>query len=267
MILSDCHMHTWFSKDSQADPEAMVKEAVNRGLKAVCFTDHEDKDYVFDGVEYIFDADEYFQTMRGLQEKYKNQIEIRIGVEIGFQPHLGGFYKEFTKSNPFDYVIGSVHNVGGKDPYLDDFFTGRTDAECYRQTFEETLADLKSIRDFDALGHLDYVVRYGKNREKDYHIEAYKDIVEAILRHLIEHGKGLELNMAGLKYGLPFAHPVPEVLKWYRELGGEIVTVGADAHKPEHIAYEYAKASEILKTCGFDYYTEFIGRNPVFRRI
>lgn len=267
MILSDCHMHTWFSKDSQADPEDMVKGAIQKGLQAICFTDHEDKDYFFDHVEYVFDTDAYFQVMRKLKEQYKDKIEIRIGVEIGLQPHLDQFYAEFTKKYPFDYVIGSVHNVEGKDPYLDDFFEDRTDAEGYRKTFEETLIDIKRIQDFDSLGHLDYVVRYGKHRERDYHIADHREIIDEILKYLIEHGKGLELNLAGLKYGLPFAHPIPEVLKRYKELGGEIVTVGADAHKPEHIAYEYGKAPEILKACGFTYYTEFVQRKPVFKKI
>ena len=84
------------------------------------------------------------------------------------------------------------------------------------------------------------------------------------MKLLIEKEKGLEVNSAGLKYGLPFAHPHPDVLKRYRELGGEIITIGADAHKPEHIAYDFAKAEEILKSCGFKYYTEFKERKPIF---
>ena len=114
------------------------------------------------------------------------------------------------------------------------------------------------------LGHLDYVVRYGKEREKQYSYKKYADLIDEILRTVINKGKGIELNMAGLKYGLPFAHPHPDVLKRYKELGGEIITVGADGHKPEHIAYDYEKVSEILKSCGFRYYTEFSERKPVF---
>ena len=77
-------------------------------------------------------------------------------------------------------------------------------------------------------------------------------------------GKGIELNTAGLKYGLGFAHPHPDILKRYRQLGGEIITVGADAHKPEHIAYDFGKAADILRSCGFEYYTEFKQRRPIF---
>ena len=77
---------------------------------------------------------------------------------------------------------------------------------------------------------MDYVVRYGKSREKEYSYTDYADIIDEILKLLIEKEKGLEVNSAGLKYGLPFAHPHPDVLKRYRELGGEIITIG-----PMHI--------------------------------
>ena len=78
---------------------------------------------------------------------------------------------------------------------------------------EETLTDIQEFDGFDVLGHLDYVVRYGKHREQDYNYKKYADIIDEILRTLIENGKGMELNTAGLKYGLPFAHPHADVLK------------------------------------------------------
>ncbi len=121
---------------------------------------------------------------------------------------------------------------------------------------------IKAVEDFDALGHLDYIVRYGKEQQKFYSYRQFADEIDEILKYLIANGKALELNMAGMKYGLGFAHPHPDILKRYKELGGEMVTVGSDAHRPEHIAYAYEKAGEILKECGFGYYTEFIKRKP-----
>ena len=91
--------------------------------------------------------------------------------------------------------------------------------------------------------------------------------MDEILKTLVEQGKGLELNTAGLKYGLPFAHPHPDILKRYRELGGEIITIGADGHKPEHIAYDFEKVNAILRECGFTYYAEFRKRKPVFKHL
>ena len=227
--------------------------------------------------EGIFDVDAYFVEMQKLQEEYAGKLNIRIGIELGLRTYLKDYYEELTKKYPFDFVIGSVHNVPYKkdvegnilytDPAAGKLFTDRTDKEAYRLMMETTLENVRTSDCFQTLGHLDYVVRYGKSREKEYSYTDYADIIDEILKLLIEKEKGLEVNSAGLKYGLPFAHPHPDVLKRYRELGGEIITIGADAHKPEHIAYDFAKAEEILKSCGFKYYTEFFEQKPVFKQL
>ena len=277
MIQADMHMHTWFSTDSEACPRDLADEAVRKGLKTICFTDHFDKDDLEWGEEGIFDVDAYFVEMQKLQEEYAGKLNIRIGIELGLRTYLKDYYEELTKKYPFDFVIGSVHNVPYKkdaegnilytDPAAEKLFTDRTDKEAYRLMMETTLENVRTSDCFQTLGHLDYVVRYGKSREKEYSYTDYADIIDEILKLLIEKEKGLEVNSAGLKYGLPFAHPHPDVLKRYRELGGEIITIGADAHKPEHIAYDFAKAEEILKSCGFKYYTEFFEQKPVFKQL
>ena len=277
MIQADMHMHTWFSTDSEACPCDMADEAVRKGLKTICFTDHFDKDDLEWGEEGIFDMDAYFVEMQKLQEEYAGKLNIRIGIELGLRTYLKDYYEELTKKYPFDFVIGSVHNVPYKkdaegnilytDPAAEKLFTDRTDKKAYRLMMETTLENVRTSECFQTLGHLDYVVRYGKSREKEYSYTDYADIIDEILKLLIEKEKGLEVNSAGLKYGLPFAHPHPDVLKRYRELGGEIITIGADAHKPEHIAYDFAKAEEILKSCGFKYYTEFFEQKPVFKQL
>ena len=277
MIQADMHMHTWFSTDSEACPRDMADEAVRKGLKTICFTDHFDKDDLEWGEEGIFDVDAYFVEMQKLQEEYAGKLNIRIGIELGLRTYLKDYYEELTKKYPFDFVIGSVHNVPYKkdaegnilytDPAAEKLFTDCTDKEAYRLMMETTLENVRTSDCFQTLGHLDYVVRYGKSREKEYSYTDYADIIDEILKLLIEKKKGLEVNSAGLKYGLPFAHPHPDVLKRYRELGGEIITIGADAHKPEHIAYDFAKAEEILKSCGFKYYTEFFEQKPVFKQL
>ena len=250
---ADCHMHTYFSGDSEAKPEDMVLAAIDKGLEAICFTDHEDIDYFCDDIEFVFDPETYFKELGALKEKYKEKLDIRIGVEFGLQPHLAKKAKAFTTAYPYDFVIGSMHVVGGKDPYYPEFFEGISDEEAYRMALQETIADIRVVADFDVLGHLDYVVRYGKHREQEYSYGRFADEIDEILRYLIEHGKGLEVNTAGLKYGLPFAHPHPDVLKRYKELGGEILTVGADAHKPEHVGYDFNIVDNILEACGFKY--------------
>ena len=267
MMKADVHMHTNFSSDSDSSPEEMIQGALAKGLEVLCFTDHFDKDNVAWGPEDIFNPEEYFQVILPLKEKYKDQIKVKIGVEIGMQPYLEPFYRRFIQKYPFEFVIGSVHSIWKMDIAHGEIFEGHSDEEIYRATLEETLEDVRIYDDFDVLGHMDYMVRYGETKEKEYSYQRYADVIDEILKTIIAKGKGIELNTAGLKYGLPFAHPHPDVLKRYRELGGEIITVGADGHRPDHIAYDFYKVSDILKSCGFKYYTEFSDRKPVFKQL
>lgn len=263
---ADVHMHCSFSNDSETRPEDMIESAIAKGLSVICFTDHYDKDNLDWGDEAIFDVESYFQKMAALQEEYRDRIDVRIGVELGMQPYLAEYYQKFTKEYPFDFVIGSVHSVQGHDVAL-DFFQKHSDPEGYDIYFGEMLQDVQRIEAYDVLGHLDYIVRYSNQGSKGFGLSDYIEIIEEILKQVIAHGKGIEMNMSGLKYGLGAPHPQPEILKRYRELGGEIITVGADGHIPEHIAYDYQLADDILKSCGFKYYTEFKGRKPVFVKI
>lgn len=263
---ADVHMHCGFSNDSESRPEDMVESAIAKGLSVICFTDHYDKDNLDWVDEAIFDVESYFQKMIELQEEYRDQIDIRIGAEIGMQPYLAEYYQDFMAQHPFDFVIGSVHSVLEHDVAL-DFFQKHSDPEGYKIYFEEMLQDVQKIKSYDVLGHLDYIVRYSNQGSKGFDLNDYMDIIEEILKQVIAHGKGIEMNMSGLKYGLGAPHPQPEIIKRYRELGGEIITVGADGHIPEHIAYDYHLADDILKSCGFKYYTEFKGRKPLFVKI
>lgn len=271
MIYSDCHMHTEFSTDSEASVRSMIEGAVHKGLREICITDHYDKDYPrvpdFEGEAFIFDPAEYCSILKQLQEEYKDRITVRIGIEIGLQKHLGNFYKKMISSYPFDFVIGSVHLVNGQDPYYGEIFEQKSDEEVYRETFLLTEENLKQNTEMDVLGHIDYVVRYGKNKAADYSYQKFSDEIDAVLKRVIDTGKGIELNTGGFKYGLGFCNPHPDIIRRYRELGGEIITVGADAHRPEHIAYDFDKAEEVLLACGFRYYAVFEGRKPVFRKI
>lgn len=271
MIQADCHMHTDFSTDSDSAVRDMLDASIERGLRSVCITDHLDLDYPEDeelGPDpFSLDLKEYFQNLILLREEYRGKLDVNIGVELGLQPHLGGIYRSLVSEYPFDFVIGSLHLVHGMDPYYGKIFEGRTDGEVYREAFRETARCLETVSVFDVLGHLDYVVRYGRNKAQEYSYRKYADEIDTILRKAVYDGIGLEMNMGGVKYGLGFPNPHPDVLKRYRELGGEIITVGADAHRPEHVAFAFEKASELLKSCGFHYYAEFKGRKPVFMRI
>lgn len=263
-MLWDTHMHCHFSGDSESSPESMIQEAIRRGLPGICFTDHLDYDYREEPGLFDLDVETYYHTIHALQEKYQKEIPILCGIEIGLQPHLVTENREITKLYPLDFVIGSSHVVHGIDPYYARYYDNRPEQEAYMEYFESILENITSDADYDVYGHLDYVVRYGPNKNRFYTYQTYQDIIDEILRQLIAHGKGIEINTAGFKYGLGHPNPAEDILCRYHELGGEIITIGADGHKPEHIAYDFHRVPELLKTAGFTYYTVFKNRKPEF---
>ena len=260
MIIADVHVHTSFSSDSEERLENTVKAAVNAGLKTLCITEHMDMD--FPTGEFLLDTATYKAELFRLRELYKDKLELLFGVELGLMAYLAPRLYEYTKSEDFDFVIGSSHLVEGMDPYEPEFFEKYGDKNGLLRYFESILNNIKAFDDFDVYGHLDYAVRYSK--AKSYVPSDYAELTDEILKTLISMDKGIELNTAGLKYGLGYAHPHPNVLKRYRELGGEIITVGSDGHCAEHVAYDFDKAEAILKAAGFKYHAVFKGRKPHF---
>ncbi|MBQ6845320.1 MAG: histidinol-phosphatase HisJ family protein [Agathobacter sp.] len=265
--LYDTHIHTHFSGDSQADPCAIAQKAFELGLKGICFTDHLDIDYKEEPGLFDLDIPAYQKEISFVKENYKDKLDICCGIELGLQPYLEAENQKVITENNFDFVIGSTHVIKQVDIYYPSYYKGRNEADCYREYFEETLKNAQSAVDFDVYGHLDYVVRYGPNKNKYYTFEKYADVIDEILRVLITKGKGLELNTAGFKYGLGHAHPIIPVLKRYKELGGEILTLGSDGHAPEQIAWDFAKVPAILNEAGFTYFTVFHNRKPEFIRL
>lgn len=262
-ILSDYHTHTSFSGDCQVPPELMIKEAISRKIQHLCITDHMDYDYTDGGICFEFEAGEYFRRLRALQEKYQDQIDLRIGIELGLQPYLSQKHHNLIFSHSFDFVIGSIHLVHGRDPYFASYFEGREEADAYYEYFLCALQNLQAYTNFDTFGHLDYVVRYGPNKNKYYSYEKYQGILDEILKMLIRNDIGLEINTGGYKYGLGTPNPCKELILRYKELGGQIITLGSDAHMPEYLGYEMDRTAELVKECGFDSYYIFQNRKPV----
>lgn len=272
MIISDYHVHSDFSSDSKAPMEQMIAKAIELGLKRLCFTDHMDYDYpiVKSGGNFEFDLAAYFKKLSELKERYDKQLEILSGIELGLQPHLTDRLNQLVKSYPFDFIIGSSHVVDHIDPYYPTYWESRTREEGIRDYFESIIANCKAFQGFHIYGHLDYIIRYvpGQSEVKaDYSYADYADLLDEVLKTIISYGKGIEINTAGLKYGLGFAHPKKEVLFRYRELGGELITIGSDAHKPEHLCYDFSIVPDFLKNLGFCYYANFIQGKPVFERL
>ncbi len=269
-IHSDYHVHSSFSGDSDTPMEDAVLKAIDLNLKNICFTEHQDIDFPYDEEEEegIFDlnTDSYLYELLRLRHKYEDKINVLFGVEIGVQKHLKRELAIYARSQEFDFIIASTHIVNGKDPYRPSYYEGKSEEEAYREFFEATLDNLKMFSNFDVYGHLDYVVRYGPNKDTEYSYDKYKDVIDPILEKLIEMEKGLEINTKGFRY-CKDANPCKEILKRYRELGGEIITIGSDAHDAAGIAYEFDRAHDILKDCGFGYYCTFEKRVAEFNKL
>ena len=189
-------------------------------------------------------------------------------MELGLQPHLADRNEDFISAYDFDFVIGSTHLCKGMDPYYPEYFEKfSSEEEAIRAYFAETLENLKCHDDYDVLGHLDYIVRVAPTKDKNYSYDKYKDAIDPILELLVQQGKGLELNTGSFRYGLRQPHPCTDVLRRYHELGGEIITVGTDAHKPQDVGSYLDLASEILQLCGFKYYTIYEKRSPEYHKL
>lgn len=266
-MLWDTHMHSQYSGDSDAAQDVMINAAIEMGLAGICFTDHLDIDYPEQPDLFLLDLPNYTASVLAQREQYQNRLDIRLGIELGLQPHLAALHTDILSQYPFDFVIGSSHVVHGFDPYFSKFYEGRLEEVCYREYFESILENIRAFDGFDVYGHIDYVVRYGPNRNEQYTYAKYSDVIDEILKLLIEKGKGIEINTGGFKYGLGHPNPTEEIIERYHELGGEIITIGADAHAPEHVAYDFAKVPEILKKAGFRYFTVYKERKPDFIKL
>lgn len=271
MILADYHVHSDFSSDSTTPTEQMVEQGIKLGLKKICITDHMDYDYPEQlGLTFVFDPDKYMEKLEELKRLYYKKIEILTGIELGLQPHLAGKHTELINNYPFDFIIGSSHVVDHMDPYHSEYWENRTPANGIQRYFESIIENCKSYQGFHIYGHIDYIIRYVPNQKEtkyDYSYFDYSDLLDEVLKTIISYGKGIEINTAGLKYGLGYPHPKQEVLKRYLELGGELITIGSDAHRPEHLCYDFHLIPDFLKALGYRYYATFTQGNPSFEKL
>ena len=266
----DYHVHTRFSADSDLPMEEAVRAAVDRGVREIAFTEHIDYFYPNCDLVFAFDAGTYAAEVDRLRAVYGDRIVIRKAVEVGLHPLACDRSRAFTQEGGFDFVIGSVHIADDLDLHGGDFFRGKTADEAVRRYLENVYERVAEYKDFHVLGHLTLVSRYLHHLGASWdqlNWLAYADRIDAILRTLIDTGRGIELNMSGYRYRIASPMPHLAVLRRYRELGGEIVTIGSDAHTADRIADRFEIGHQMLKAAGFEYLTTFESGRPSFVRI
>lgn len=245
--LSDYHMHSTYSFDANQTIEEIIIKAISVNLNEICLTEHITFAPNSSCTDY-FDFKDYENEIKTLSEKYLDKIKIKTGLEVG-EYHL--FQDEFDKyfnEHSLDFIIGSIHNINGKGlaQNLSDYGPEYT----YKNYFKEVL-DFVQVGDFDVVGHLDIVQRYAYKSSGIYVFDDYKDYIYDILKVIISKGKGLEVNTSGLAKNLLF--PKNEILRMYKDLNGEIITVGSDSHTINRVGEHITSVYDMLKDIGFKY--------------
>lgn len=267
MIKTDLHTHTHFSKDSKTDMELHVKGAIEKGVTHLAITDHVEFSLKDPSKDEIPDTLAYFAEIEAMQKHYGNQIQIYKGAEIGMQAMALDRFRNHVSSAAFDFIIGSIHVVDGRNMYTKADGSEKTPLEVVKDYFFNYCECALALDDYSVLGHLDLFYRYRPYiREVQY--SAYAKYVDELLRIVISKGKGIELNLAGrYSYGMSGFNPSTAILARYKELGGRILTIGSDAHRVSNIALMYDDAIYELRKLGYNEVCTFERMNPKFHRI
>ncbi len=256
----DYHLHTHFSCDSQASMAEMCQAAIALGLPEIGFADH------FDNVPQdaccgYFRLEPWAAELETSRRQYHGRLTLRAGIEIG-EPHVyTAEVKAILTQYPFDYAIGSLHWVGTNFTFAPAFFQ-RPANEAFRLYFDE-LEKMTRLGDFDILGHFEVAARVGYEVYGEYEPTRYEEVIRPVLQNCIARGIALELNTWSVRRSTGRIMPAPEILHWYREMGGERVTLGSDAHEPERITEDFDTALAALREVGIGYVTQFKNRQAV----
>lgn len=273
-MLVDYHVHTEFSDDSVYPMEDVVRDAVKMGLDEICFTDHVDYGVKVDwdsGEKVVYrngeplanvDYPKYAEQVGRMQKIYGDRIGIKLGMEFGVQMHTIPRYENLFRRYPFDFVILSVHQVEDKEFWTQDFQRGRTQKEYNERYYEEMLNLVKHYQHYSVLGHMDLIVRY--DEMGIYPFSKVESYVKDILKRVIADGKGIEFNTSFHRYGLKDTTPSGKILELYYQLGGRIITLGSDSHRPEHLGTYMEEAKELLKGIGFREFCTYDKMKPIF---
>ncbi len=268
MYLADYHTHSTCSADGKNTMTEMALAAVAAGLDEICLTDH--LDIVNWQAEQVLEHSwqpavaQYTQA----QEQLGGQIKIQLGVE------LGQATEDFERADhflddapPLDFVIGSLHNlswVRGRK----DFCTVKEMEETFAyEAIEEYLNEMMVLVKwgrFSVIGHLTLPLRYwNEHLGMNLSFQPFKEQIAELFKTIIPKGIGIELNTN--RGNLPL--PDRDILQLYHDYGGELITLGSDAHSPKYVGCAIADRQKLLKVCGFDYFVTYERLRPVYHRL
>lgn len=261
-MLADYHMHSHYSNDSKYNMEDAVKKSIEIGLDEICFTEHSDHGSMGD---LVVDYQEYYKGYLDLAQKYKDKIIIKFGCEFGVQIHTIDLFEKDFQAYPFDFIILSNHQIDDTEFWTYEYQEGKSQIEYNRGYYQAILDVIQHFDHYSVLGHLDVIKRYDK--EGELADSEVMDLIDKILKHIIEHGKGIEVNTSSFRYGLDDLTPSTTIIKRFYELGGRILTIGSDTHEEKHVGHKIAFVKKELKKIGFTQYCTFEKMKPIFHEL
>lgn len=266
MYLADLHIHSKYSFDSTAELEDIAARAISVGLSEIAVTDHCEicnNKYIAESYDN-FDAGGAFDALTKIKESFDGKLKIKYGIELGQGHHNIKTAESITSLHNYDIIIGSLHNLSGMlDFYYLDY--SKIEKSLAKKLFEAYLEEIHELvlwGGFDTLAHFGYPFRYMKEGSLEFSIDEYMPKIEEILSLIIKKKISLEVNTSGYRQGLDSTIPQADILSRYYALGGRMVTLGSDAHKPEQIGFEFEKAVNMLHTIGFEYLYTYTERKP-----
>lgn len=265
MRISDYHIHTHYSPDSSMQPSHAVEYAIKEGITDICFTEHMDLGHHMQSFNRIPAFQEMQDSVQKLRKIYP-EINIGYGLEVGYMLETAVQTANVVSQQAFDYILLSTHCVDGIDCYLSESKRGRDKVTAYRrylETLYESVIDNNLCNHYDCVGHIGYIAKCNHYEENSFPYELFPELLDEILLRIIKNEKGIEVNTSGLKRAGHLL-PHPSIISRYYELGGRIITVGSDAHRPEQVGGNIREAMKIIKDSGFKEITLFCNRVPQF---
>lgn len=247
--LTDLHVHSVFSYDCEETTENYIRKAIARGDKRIGFVQHYDYDCFLTGEKTsLCDLDAYKNEIDRLRKVYGEKIKIFFGIEFGFDERAENRYAELADKYKIDYVINSVHLVGGRDCCLKECWENRSADDVYKEYLEKVYKSVNANYPWQIVGHLGYPARYAPKNERKFGFENYSCELTNILKAVVANEKILEIN-SSTKSEKPFM-PSEDILKKYIALGGKYVSFGSDAHSVARYCENVSEVEKIIKKYG-----------------
>lgn len=257
----DYHVHSSYSGDCAVPMARMAHAAQKAGISELCFTEHIDIDAPGE-TDFVVDMDAYRAGFLEVQRAFTN-LTLRFGVEAGLDISTMDRLAAMIEGQPLDYVVGSQHMVFGCDPYHNTLWERYTQREIFDEYMRTGIECAAACDFYDVLGHLGYIGKFCPHQDKLLRYSDYTDAIDVLLKTLIDKGKGLEVNTNGLLMTLSTMPETPVIARYYK-LGGEIITIGSDAHREDIVGLAVPQTLAALSQIGFRYVCAFDRRKPRF---